>query len=59
MMCKRAGEGIWKLAKPAATAKMISKILRKHPLIAAEVALSGLARGVTVSVLQSRKGIKQ
>jgi hypothetical protein len=52
---KRAGKGVWKQAKAAATAKIISKMLKKHPLIAAETAISGLARGVKVGVFQIKK----
>ena len=36
------GDGIWEQAKAAATAKMINKILREHPLIAAEIGISPL-----------------
>ena len=39
---RSAGDGIWEQAKAAATAKMINKILREHPLIAAEIGISPL-----------------
>ncbi|MBX5241680.1 hypothetical protein [Rhizobium sp. NLR22b] len=48
-MRKRADKGVLSQAKAAATAKALGKLVRKHPLIAAEIALTGTARGIAVA----------
>ncbi|MBB2671041.1 UNVERIFIED_ORG: hypothetical protein GGE44_000582 [Rhizobium esperanzae] len=54
-MRDRADDGVLEQAKAAATAKMIGKLLRKHPLIAAELVASGAARGFAVGVSEAGK----
>ncbi|MGZ2384683.1 hypothetical protein [Rhizobium leguminosarum] len=53
-MRDRAADGVLEQAKAAATAKMIGKLLRKHPLIAAELVASGAARGLAVGIGEVR-----
>ncbi|MDU0310387.1 hypothetical protein [Rhizobium sp. 10PS4] len=53
-MRNRAAGGVLEQAKAAATAKMIGKLLRKHPLIAAELVASGAARGLAVGIDEVR-----
>ncbi|WP_168300850.1 hypothetical protein [Rhizobium binae] len=49
LLRKHADEGVLAQAKAAATAKALGKLVRKHPLIAAEIALAGTARGIVVA----------
>ncbi|WP_064709590.1 hypothetical protein [Rhizobium bangladeshense] len=56
-MRKRADKGVLSQARAAATAKALSKLVRKHPLIAAEVALAGTARGIAVAAEEVKQRI--
>jgi hypothetical protein len=52
-----SGDSILDQAKAAATAKMIGKLLRKHPLIAAELALTGISRGAAVGISETKDSL--
>ncbi|SCB61141.1 hypothetical protein GA0061105_11580 [Rhizobium aethiopicum] len=56
-MRKRAGKGVLSQAKAAAAAKALGKLARKHPLIAAELALAGTARGIAVAAEEVKQRI--
>ncbi|MBX5000769.1 hypothetical protein [Rhizobium lentis] len=48
-MREHADKGVLSQAKAAAAAKALGKLVRKHPFIAAELALAGAARGIVVA----------
>ncbi|MBX4909891.1 MULTISPECIES: hypothetical protein [Rhizobium] len=56
-MRKRANKGVLSQAKAAAAAKVLGKLVRKHPLIAAELALAGTARGIAVAAEEVKQRI--
>lgn len=46
----RTGRGVLDQATAAAAARLIKKLVRKHPLVAAEVAIAGVSRGTQVGL---------
>ena len=53
----QAGNGVFDQAKAAAGATVVSKLVCHHPIIAAELALAGVARGVGVGLEEAKRRV--
>jgi hypothetical protein len=54
----RTGKGLIKQAKAAAAVKIVKKLVREHPLIAADLVVAGLSRAARVGMEEAWESVK-